>query len=327
MQGQDVETEAEAAPHEVAPVAPAAPASELVQRILERIGVAEAALAKLLGDPGHPVAAEEELEIVHDYRVALRRLRSNVRILGPAYGRRKMRRSADALRDAASLTGDLRDEEVLRETLAELELAAPARAALDRWMVGRARRERGSRARVVRAIRGASEGQEAELPATLEALRLRLLAAPKRPVSDEELAWTGLDETFAAVSKRCETARGGDSDAMHRLRIAFKRLRYTSEIVRDLLPPAGWESRAESISAKLQKHLGKLHDLDEALIRMDRARGLEPRARAAVLGELRKDRDKTAARCVRELDAAAKELPNLLREPLAARAGSDGSHL
>jgi CHAD domain-containing protein len=93
---------------------------------------------------------------------------------------------------------------------------------------------------------------------------------------------------------------------MHRLRIAIKQLRYTVELAQpdsplDLEP-------AEKMAVKLQKQLGKLHDLDEALIRMERARGLEPHARHSVLAQLTRARQKLAARCDREIHGPLKKL-------------------
>jgi hypothetical protein len=86
----------------------------------------------------------------------------------------------------------------------------------------------------------------------------------------------------------------------------MKQLRYTVELVRvdsplDLGP-------SEAVAVKLQKQLGKLHDLDEALIRMERARGLEPVARRAVLDELAHARQKLAARCDREIHGPLRKL-------------------
>lgn len=283
-------------------------ASELVRRIRERATEAQQALARLLGDE----AADPE-ELIHDYRVSLRRLRSILRLVEHPFGKKKVRALEDAIRAAASLTGDLRDEEVLRETLGDLKLDPASSEALAEWMRGRARRERGLRARVVRTIRQhATDG--AGIVETLAKVHERLAGPPKDPSPDDVLAWAGISKAFEKVRQRAasDSLHEGHSEPMHRLRIGCKQLRYTTETVRGLVTPEGWEERTETLAAKLQKHLGRLHDFDEALVRMDRARGLDGHARHAVLAELAKHRKKTSARCVKEIDLAARELAVLL---------------
>ncbi len=165
--------------------AAAGPESELVRRILAKTDEAEAALRALLApDAGPDVAAlsaakraERDRELVHDYRVALRRLRSILRLVAPAFGKKKVRKLVDAIREAGALTGDLRDEEVLRETLTELKPASSGEVHLERWMFGRARRERGQRSRVVKVIRAHGDRGEGVARA-LANVRARLSRPP-----------------------------------------------------------------------------------------------------------------------------------------------------
>lgn len=291
---------------------------QLAKRTLALVTAAEEALETLLAgsnDPG---------ELIHDYRVSLRRLRSVLRILGPAYGKKRMERHVDVIRNAGGLTGDLRDEEVLRESLTELRVGDTQRVPLTAWMSGRERRERGQRTRIVRVIKESKKGNEqheeaAELLATLTDLHERLEAKPKKAVPDQQLALRGLRKAYDKVMGRSE----GDlkvlmqnKEASHSLRIAAKQLRYTTEFTTGILTPAGWEQDTEAIATKLQKHLGKLHDLDEAAIRMGRARGLEVGARTGVLEAIAKQRAKVASRCVTEVQEARTQLPLLLKEVL-----------
>jgi CHAD domain-containing protein len=307
--------------------AAAGPESELVRRILAKTDEAEAALRALLApDAGPDVAAlsaakraERDRELVHDYRVALRRLRSILRLVAPAFGKKKVRKLVDAIREAGALTGDLRDEEVLRETLTELKPASSGEVHLERWMFGRARRERGQRSRVVKVIRAHGDRGEGVARA-LANVRARLSRPPRRPLSDRELATQGLASAYGRVSERARAdgVAAGHKEAMHKLRIAFKQLRYTCETITGLILPSGWEQRATEVAARLQKHLGKLHDLDEALVRMDRARGLDVDARQRVLSELHKRRRKAADKCHREIEEACSLLAALLALPLSA---------
>lgn len=296
--------------------APGLEAHRIKERILSRVTEAERALESLVGGTSEAARGTREerdsTELIHDYRVALRRLRSIVRLLDPAISKKKMRAFADRIKAAAEITGDLRDEEVLRETLGELAVEPSASEPLGRWMRGRARRENGQRTRVTRAIREARTGQPASIRETLADLRERLDAPPRRPLSDAELARRGLLRAMERVRDRSRDLDPKDGAAMHRLRIAFKKLRYTVETIEGILGTTGWEARAAALAAKMQKHLGRLHDLDEALVRMGRARGLEHDPRRAVVQALEKERHKAGNKCEREAKAAIEELESLL---------------
>lgn len=298
------------------PAPPAPTHDRIKERILARVSDAELALESLLGAtkaaPETSPGSADSSELIHDYRVALRRLRSIVRLLGPAFSKKKMRAIADRIKAAAEVTGDLRDEEVLRETLSDLSVESGAAEPLGRWMRGRARRENGQRTRVTRAIREAAPGQPASIREALADLRARLEAPPKRPLSDVDLATRGLDRAMHRVRERAHDLDAKDPVAMHRLRIAFKKLRYTIETIEGIVGTTGWETRAAAIAAKMQKHLGRLHDIDEALVRMGRARGLEHDPRREVVQALEKERHKAGHKSEREAKAALTELDDLL---------------
>ncbi|MBL8742206.1 MAG: CHAD domain-containing protein, partial [Myxococcales bacterium] len=261
----------------------APPRNPIADRVLERVAEAEVALATLL-DPGENA---DTAELIHDYRVALRRLRSVLKPIGLCYGKKKARALADELREIANDTGELRDEEVLRETLAELELDGGAKEALGRWMLGRTRREAGLRARVTRHVRA-----RADMPGgirdVLERTRLLLSGPPKHELAPTALSIAAVEATLDTVIERTQAARPEDVDAMHRLRIGYKRLRYTLELV------AGFfdfdAASGAKLAAKQQKLLGRLHDLDEAIVRIGRARGLPHASRERVLAALKKAR-------------------------------------
>ena len=91
-----------------------------------------------------------------------------------------------------------------------------------------------------------------------------------------------------------------DAAAMHTLRIRYKRLRYTAELFARLLG-----ERAAGLAkgaARMQKRLGELHDLDEALDHASRrARSLTSPTRAAVTGALRRARAHRSAAIERDL--------------------------
>ncbi len=264
---------------------------ELRARGLALVDKVEAARARLVETHG---AGQIDAEAIHDLRVAMRRLRSCLGPLGPAWGKRRLRALADALRDVAAVTGDLRDEEVLRETLGELEIARDTRAALTRWQVGRARREAGMRGRVVSSL-----ARSRELRRTLKRIRSRLASRSRWDSAAEDLAFASLVASAARVQERGRDLVITDKAAVHKLRIAIKRLRYNAELVTGLC--ALDASTIRRVSADLQEELGHLHDLEEARLRMGRALGLEKPARLAVVAALEAARDRARRRAPRKV--------------------------
>ncbi len=221
-------------------------------------------------------------EAIHDFRVALRRLRTALRPARRVYGERRMRAIGAELRRFAAATGALRDEEVLRETLVALEVPASSRADLDAWLVRRARQERVRRRRVGALIGATDPRSTAAEPSLGDALaHLERRLGRRRPEEHtaDALAARALADAAADVAAKL-SAHPSDGVAMHELRIRYKRLRYTAELFAPVLGESAGALAKEA--ARMQKRLGELHDLDEALIRIQRARGLPEATRAAV---------------------------------------------
>jgi CHAD domain-containing protein len=317
-----------------------------------------------------------DAEAVHDFRVALRRLRTLLRVARKPYGERRIRAIGESLGRFADATGALRDEEVLRQVLAELELPDEARAAVEGFAERRARVERSRRAGVIALLRadviavpseaspaggvpaeGAPNGLAAtaadglaidpagngsaaaapltipadggaprlgeELERALIALERRLDRGPTRKAESRrgtrDARHLGRASLRRAVDdvRACAGADVGDVAAMHALRIRFKRLRYVAELFAPLLGEA--VSAAAKAGARMQKRLGELHDFDEALAKVGRARAIAPRRRDEVLAALRMARARAAVRCLEDLASALDVLA-------ALDAAIDGAH-
>jgi CHAD domain-containing protein len=225
-------------------------------------------------------SGRDDPEAIHDFRVALRRLRTALRPAKRLWGKRHVKEIGAELRRFAQATGALRDEEVLRETLSELALPARARTELDGWIARRARQERERRRSVVRLLRAQdAPGSAPSLSLALAHLERRLGVRRLEELSAGELAHAALGGALEGV-RALRDADPRDPAAMHALRITFKRLRYTAELFAPLLGEGA--AATAKFAARMQKRLGELHDLDEALARVARARGLSPAARSAV---------------------------------------------
>jgi CHAD domain-containing protein/CYTH domain-containing protein len=210
------------------------------------------------------LASQSDDEALHDFRVALRRLRSWERAFRPYFrddlGRKLRRR----LRDLARDTGDSRDLEVHLSWLADQRrsLGRRQRLGLD-WLVSDLERRKADTDRVLaKDVDGRFTRLEVKLTRALESYRenLRLRkdgrAAPL-PVFAEALAprvrtaARDLEGHLGHVRSERDVREG------HEARIAAKRLRYLLEPVMKIIP--GTADIVDRLKA-LQDVLGDLHD-------------------------------------------------------------------
>lgn len=276
-------------------------ASEIAAAKLKELDAALAAtLERVVG------AADDEA--VHDMRVAIRKTRTVLKCARPLYGRHH----ADAVRAAYTVvhraTGALRDEEVLRETLAELGIRGPALAA---FAETRARRERALRRHVVALVR---RGAVADARALLAAL-LTLPPHPRRAVAAATFA-RAIAERARRRVERDRDVDPADIEGMHELRIAYKELRYVCELFAVVLPSDIAEQA--HAAARFQKRIGELHDVDMALDSVGRSR-LDAAPKARVLAALRRLRVLRVKKYLAEM-APATALPVAGGEERSAKA-------
>ncbi len=235
------------------------------------------------------VRGRTDADGIHDMRVAIRRLRVLLRVARPVFGRFYCDAIRASLARVGRASGALRDEEVLRETLTGLELRSQE---LDAWIVRRARREEALRRIVENRLRAGQVGRP------LRELRA-LLVLPVRPNRRRPVAAFAHKAAGRARRDvdRKQSARTDEPIALHELRIAYKRLRYTTEIFRDALPHD--VAALAAPAARFQKRLGAIHDLDVARVVIARTRSLSPGAKERVLAAVARAR---AAEVERYLD-------------------------
>jgi CHAD domain-containing protein len=216
-------------------------------------------------------------EAVHDMRVAIRRIRTLLRLARPVYGRFH----ADCVRLAFArlqqATGDLRDEEALVETLADLPANDPT---FEAWRARRRSHDRRLRDDVIRRIR---VGELRRPRRMLHAL----LTLPVDPANNEPVERLAR-RSVARAGKDVERLRDvspEDALGLHELRIAYKKLRYAAEFFAPALPPE--LAAMAAVATRFQKRLGDVHDVDVALATMQRARGLPDATKGRVLSLLR----------------------------------------
>lgn len=245
-------------------------------------------------------------EAVHDLRVVLRRTRTVLEVGRPVLGRFYADEVRRALRSVMQATGALRDDEVLLDLVASL---GAHHADVRVWLDARRRRERRLRNALVRLV-GSGELERGR--ALLEAL-LAFRVNPRRDRRLTKFARRAVERARREVERR-RGARPDDPAALHRLRIAYKRLRYTAETFAGALP-SDLAGLAQP-SARFQGRLGDLHDVDVALGCVRRARALSDDARTELLAALDCER-------VARLAAYGREIGQVAVMPLVQAVGTE----
>ena len=220
------------------------------------------------------LADVSDADALHDFRVALRRLRSALRAYRPWLGRAASRKVRSALRDLGRATNAGRDAEVQADWLSaeQRELPDHARAGAAR-LAARLRKRRVPRASELRAA--------LQSPADKILKRLEFQEDARSPFSAVYEALLG-EHAATAAARLAAVTRADQVEEAHEARIAVKRLRYLLEPLVDELPQA--VPLLETVK-ELQDLLGELHDahvLDETLADAKASRAT-PRATLAAL--------------------------------------------
>ena len=286
-------------------------------------------------------------EGVHDMRVATRRLRAALKVFTPWLAADELARVAPAVRTLTRALGGVRELDVLRLRLSGLAAqATPQRAiAIESIDARLARRRSRARARMMAAFAKVDlDRLDARLqrlvtqlgrhldPATappdpsLDAPSIDAVAAAHAPpppsvahpvdepieVLLSALARDVLEEardvSLADLPVEIGTARS--AEALHRVRIAAKKLRYTLEIVAPYLRTGG--TAAVKRLRAVQEKLGEFHDdcvLDDTLRpELERAQERGRPLLAAELRSLRATRRRALLRDERAVRAAMAKL-------------------
>jgi len=202
------------------------------------------------------VCQSEQPEFVHQARVAMRRLRSAIRLWEPLLPESFVTRFDLRWQAMASQLGEARNWDVfIAETLPLLSAAEAGNSELERLARYSAQRRLASR----RAAR--TTLKSADYCRLLIEYTAAVLALPE--ASDSWLAGyvpRCLNRRLRRVGERTAEALSGDVAARHRLRVAFKQLRYALEFFAPLLPASSMANYLQTVTA-LQDLLGHLNDL------------------------------------------------------------------
>ena len=213
-----------------------------------------------------------DVEALHDFRVAIRRLRTTVRAYGPELEGSVRPRLRGRLRDITEESNRVREAEVALDWLRSLKPELTSRERIGvRWLVLRIedRRAHGLehvRTEVRRSFRAAARKLRRGLAV------YRQVMEPGQPAPTESFAAVArrvLLEQAHQLDQLLGAVHAAEDEEAHRGRIAAKRLRYLLEPLAHAVPAsAALVTRLK----ELQDRLGELHDVLE----------LEHEVRAAV---------------------------------------------
>ncbi|MCB0157200.1 MAG: CHAD domain-containing protein [Caldilineaceae bacterium] len=230
----------------------------------------------LRNEPG--VRADDDIEYVHDMRVATRRARVTLDVFGPYLKRKRVKYIAKRMRKTGKLLGAVRDLDVaLHNATSTASSPGDKDPALKQW-----RKQRKV------AFNALLTWLDSKKYATFVRRMDRFVTTPglgavtwthhpgERPAATQvrHVMPVLLTAQFAAI-RSYETlladAKPVDYATIHRLRIDAKYLRYELEFVRDLLGRDG-EVLIKRLK-KLQDHLGALNDAVVAGALLQETRG------------------------------------------------------
>jgi inorganic triphosphatase YgiF len=206
------------------------------------------------------VLASDDPEFVHQARVAMRRMRSTLRMFRRVVGRKQANAWRDALGEMGRALGAARDWDVFAtETLPGLvrDFAKPRTAKT--LAIRAARRRAAAREAAREALRSGSYG--------------RVILEISRWLAEDAAAAVGTLEDFAArlLRKRhkrlaagAARLRGLDAAGRHRVRIDAKRLRYVADGLGNVFSEEKVRPYVDCL-ADLQDALGKANDAATAI--------------------------------------------------------------
>jgi CHAD domain-containing protein len=259
-------------------IRPADPLAVAVRRIFQR-------QAEQLASREYGIAYDRDPEYVHEMRVATRRLRSALRILGKGAGRRRDAWKGE-LRWIADALGTVRDADVFLAFLRDYAAAAPRgeRPFAERLT----RSEQRARRRPFRALPGifASERYRQFRDAFLATVSRNVGAPGGIHPLGRRAALPVWFQAPTALRRGLKTLKdfGLRLDRLtperrHDLRIACKRVRYTAEFFAEVYP--GNLSGLIKLARDMQDGLGDAHDTHVWQERVRRKRGTRAGTRAA----------------------------------------------
>jgi CHAD domain-containing protein len=224
----------------------------------------------LVGDVRHA----EDIEAIHDMRVATRRLRAAIEVFGPAFQSKQFTAFGKDVKRVTDALAEARDLDVMIEAVQSLaaSLAKNERSGIDSFTENMIESRRKIQKEVLRALDAI---ELRDLRGAFAAIAEVATPSPTQRFDYEEES-AGIVDPSATIEDHFSigiTGRMADLLALepyiadpervkelHAMRISAKKLRYTME----LFAPFAVEGFDDAITKikRIQEHLGEIHDAD-----------------------------------------------------------------
>jgi CHAD domain-containing protein/transposase-like protein len=214
----------------------------------------------LLNEPGSRLG--ENIEAIHDMRVATRRMRSAIQLFRPFFKANAIKPLNHALRDVARLLGEVRDLDVFMDNAQRFVQENPA-LSLDPLVIVWQKRLNKARRVLIRHLDSKAFAHfvdQFHTFVTTPGAGARALPGPEEAVAYQVryIAPRLIYEHYEAVRAYQPLLDDAPLTTLHALRIDFKRFRYTLEFFEEILGP---ELKTVIKATKaMQDHLGDLND-------------------------------------------------------------------
>jgi CHAD domain-containing protein len=211
----------------------------------------------------------DDIEDVHDMRVATRRMRSALRMLDPYYKGKTVRVFRAQLKKIADALGAVRDLDVLIHDLEQFGAARDVSLAGTIALLDAERQD--ARKRLHRVLDRANYahfvGDFGTFLTTPGARARSIDGDGPVPSQLRHLLPTLVYEHLGSVRAYDTVVNEGEAETLHALRIEFKRLRYLVHFFSAVLN-AGAADFLKELKA-IQDHLGRMQDIQVASERLD----------------------------------------------------------
>jgi CHAD domain-containing protein len=218
----------------------------------------------LLNEPGSRLG--ENIEAIHDMRVATRRMRSAIRLFSPFFKANTIKPLNHALRDVARLLGEVRDLDVFMDNAQRFAQENPE-LSLDPLVTAWQKRLNKARRALIRHLDSKTFARFVDQFHTFVSTPgagAGALPGPEEAVAYQVryIAPRLIYEHYEAVRAYQPVLDDAPLTTLHALRIDFKRFRYTLEFLEEVLGP---EIKMVIKETKaMQDHLGNLNDTQVA---------------------------------------------------------------
>ena len=233
------------------------------------------------------IIADIDTEFLHDYRVALRKIRSVLSLFKGVYSDAQTQDLKSRFSALMAPTGPLRDLDVYLLERGEFYDLLPEslHRGLDRMFAMFTAERRDAHKTLSRQLRSKAYEREIETLVTLFDSRRKLQRGPNADLPAHDFACRLIWKRYRKI---CKIATGIDADTadeeIHALRIHCKKLRYLMEFFGPVFPKAAFKSLIKPLK-RLQDNLGlfndysvqqeNLHAFLSGLDHTDHARNLE----------------------------------------------------